>query len=104
MVLVGDRVVARFLARCLRARALGEPEVLGPELGPLLGTELAHAVVLPNLSGHDGPVSSPDPVSLPDDVRARLATLPPITIYQSLAEVPGALIAWSDLVSAMYAW
>ena len=30
--------------------------------------------------------------------------LPPISIYQSLAEVPGALIPWSDLVSAMYSW
>jgi alkylhydroperoxidase family enzyme len=51
-----------------------------------------------------GTMSTPEPGSLPDDVRARLATLPPISIYQSLAEVPGALIPWSDLVSAMYTW
>ena len=49
-------------------------------------------------------MSSPEPASLPDDVRARLATLPPISIYLSLAEVPGALLPWSDLVSAMYTW
>jgi alkylhydroperoxidase family enzyme len=49
-------------------------------------------------------VSSPDPTALPDDVQARLETLPPISIYQSLAAVPGALIPWSDLVSAIYTW
>jgi alkylhydroperoxidase family enzyme len=49
-------------------------------------------------------MTTPEPVELPDDVRRRLETLPPISIYQSLAEVPGALIPWSDLVSAMYTW
>jgi alkylhydroperoxidase family enzyme len=49
-------------------------------------------------------VSSPEPTPLPADVRERLATLPPISIYESLATVPGALIPWSDLVSAMYTW
>ena len=49
-------------------------------------------------------MSSPEPTTLPADVRARLATLPPISIYESLATVPGALIPWSDLVSAMYTW
>lgn len=45
---------------------------------------------------------SPEPAALPDDVRARLAALPPISIYASLAEVPGALVPWSDFVSAIY--
>ena len=49
-------------------------------------------------------MSSPEPMPLRDDVRERLETLPPISIYQSLAEVPGALLPWSDLVSAMYQW
>ena len=49
-------------------------------------------------------MSSPEPAELPAEVRARLETLPPISIYQSLAAVPGTLIPWSDLVSAMYAF
>jgi alkylhydroperoxidase family enzyme len=39
---------------------------------------------------------------LPDDVRTRLGSLPPISIYQLLAPVGGALIPWTDLVGALY--
>jgi alkylhydroperoxidase family enzyme len=63
-------------------------------------------ISVPPVAGEDRGelVSASDSPALPDDVRVRLATLPSISIYQSLAEVPGALIPWSDLVSAMYTW
>jgi alkylhydroperoxidase family enzyme len=38
----------------------------------------------------------------PEDLE-RLQTLPPINIYRLLANIPGALIPWSDLVAAIYA-
>jgi alkylhydroperoxidase family enzyme len=47
-------------------------------------------------------VPLPDDGELPPDVVARLTSLPSISVYRMLGNVPRSLIPWSDLTGAVY--
>jgi alkylhydroperoxidase family enzyme len=47
-------------------------------------------------------VQMPQDCDLPRDVRARLKSLPQISVYRLLAIVPQSVVPWTDLTSAVY--